>query len=275
MQPNSPVVKKLITAEPDNLQTYILKIWTYRSLIMTLAKRDLKAKYAQTGLGMIWTILQPITGLAIYTLFFQVILNLKTEQPYILFVLTGLICWNLFVNIFTQGSTSLMNAQELIRKLYFPKIILPFSKVITALVELTISVILLIAFLIVFKIPIGVAIVLSPIVILFVILLSLGLALIVSSLTVKNRDLHHIVPYLITFGIWFTPVFYPVTIIPEQYTKFLFLNPLAGLVQLFRTCILSESVISYAGLSLIVSFAIFSIGFFMFKRMEHEIADNI
>ena len=128
--------KTLISAEPDTLDVYLKKVWQHRALILTLAKRDLKVKYAQTVLGLAWTFIQPLVAVITYTLFFAYIMNFETEYPYILFVLSGILLWGLFNYIFAQGSTSVLSNQDLIQKLYFPKLILPLSKILVGLTEL-------------------------------------------------------------------------------------------------------------------------------------------
>ena len=111
---------RIISSEQDSLADYFKKVVQHRALILTLAKRDLKVKYAQTYLGLAWTIVQPLTAVVVFSLFFSVLLEVKNDYPYVLFVLSGVLIWNLFNYIFSQGSTSLSNNQDLIRKLYFP-----------------------------------------------------------------------------------------------------------------------------------------------------------
>lgn len=123
--------KVVITSQPDSIIGYIQKIWRYRVLIYVFAKRDLKVKYAQTFLGLGWTILQPLTALLIFTFFFGYVLNWKSENlPYPLYVLTGLLGWNFFSYIVYQGSSSIQDSGNIIKKIYFPKIILPYLKFI-------------------------------------------------------------------------------------------------------------------------------------------------
>lgn len=268
----------IITSEPDSLAQYLQKIWSHRSLIITLAKRDLKIKYAQTTLGLSWTVLQPLTAVVIFTLFFSVLLNFEAKYPYVLYVLSGILIWGLFNYIFSQGSSSLTSNQDLIRKMNFPKIVLPLSKVLLALVEFGITLALLIIVIFYFQTEFRLSMLLLPIVILPVLFFSLGLALILSSLTIRNRDLFHIIPFLVNFGVWFTPVFYPITIIPEQYSQYkniIFINPMAAGIQLFRWSFFGESINIYVGLGLLLSFAIFIIGFIAFKNVEDKIIDLI
>lgn len=265
--------KIIISAEPDSLKTYLKKIWEFKSLIVTLAKRDLKVKYAQTMLGLAWTVVQPLTSVIVYTLFFSVLLKFETEYPYVLFVLSGVLLWGLFNYIFSQGSTSLIQNQDLIRKMYFPKMILPFSKVLVAFVEFGVILVLFLAMLIIFRVPISWKIVLSPIPIFILTLFATGVSLLLAAATVKNRDLNHIIPFLIYFGIWLTPVFYPVSIIPEQYSDWLYINPMAAVIQLFRWCIFGEPINVFILIGIFLSVLVFLSGFFYFKKIEDKMID--
>ena len=267
------MAKTIISSEPDNLIVYLKKIWQYKSFVLTLAKRDLKIKYAQTVLGLTWTVLQPLVAISVYTLFFSVLLNFETEYPYVLFVLSGVLLWSLFNYIFSQGSTSLTENQDIIRKLYFPKTILPLSKVIVALVEFGIIFSFFMVMLFVFRIPLSWKLILIPLPLFTLLLFALGMAYLLSAATIKNRDLHHIVPFIVYFGIWLTPVFYPVTIVPSEYAHWLYLNPMAAVIQLFRWCVFNEAINSYILGGIGISIFIFISGFFYFKSVEDEVID--
>src|SRR5690606_33155245 len=138
------MVMKRITAEPPTLREYFKKFKQYRALVYILAKRDLKAKYAQTALGLSWTFLQPLTGVLIFTVLFGTFMDMNTGNiPYMLFAFSGLINWYLFIYIFNNINFSLVTSQEIIRKIYFPKLILPVSKTLVALLEYSLSFLLL------------------------------------------------------------------------------------------------------------------------------------
>lgn len=267
--------KTLISAEPDTLGVYLKKVWQHRALILTLAKRDLKVKYAQTVLGLAWTFIQPLVAVITYTLFFAYIMNFETEYPYILFVLSGILLWGLFNYIFAQGSTSLMQNQDLIRKLYFPKIILPLSKALVGFVEFVIITLLFVVLMVVFKATPSWKIVFIPLLLVSISAFALGMAFILSAATVRNRDLNHIIPFLVNFGIWFTPVFYPVTLIPQQFAHLLYINPMASIIQLFRVCVFGEVYNPNMFLGIAASFLTFIIGFCYFKKVEDSIVDYL
>jgi lipopolysaccharide transport system permease protein len=267
--------KTIITSEPTSFWDYLVKIWQYRNFILTLAKRDLKIKYAQTALGVAWSIVQPLVAVVVFTLFFGVLLSLETPYPYLLFVLSGVVCWNFFNYIFSHGSTSLMNNQELIRKLSFPKIILPISKVLVAMIEFVFTLLLMIPVFIYHQIELSLTMFFFPVVIFFILVFSLGLSLILAASTLRFRDLHHIIPFLVNFGIWFTPVFYPVSLIPGQYKDFIYLNPMASLIGLARWSLFGGSISYMALIGVLISVMILLIGVIYFKRVEDRVTEII
>jgi lipopolysaccharide transport system permease protein len=267
------VTRVIYSSQSDSITDYAKKIYEHRSLIYTFAKRDLKIKFAQTHLGLAWAIIQPLTAVLIFTVFFSLIINFKTEYPYVLFVLSGMLIWGIFNYIFSQSSTSLSQSQDLIKKMSFPKIILPISKIILALVEFVLTFILLIILLIIFQMDFHWTMILLPIIILPILFFSLGLALLLSSIALKNRDLFHIVPFLVNFGIWFTPVFYPISIIPAEFKNLIYINPIAASIQLFRWSFFGENFSNYIFIGITISFVVFIIGFISFKNVEDKIID--
>ncbi|MFT4969348.1 MAG: lipopolysaccharide transport system permease protein [Chitinophagales bacterium] len=265
--------KTIISAEPDSLASYLNKIWQHKSLIVTLAKRDLKIKYAQTTLGLAWTVLQPLVAVIVYTLFFSVLMDFETEYPYVLFVLSGILLWGLFNYIFSQGSACLYQNQELIKKLSFPKIILPLSKAIGGLVEFAITSLIFVVLFLYYEQVISIKLLIIPLLVALLSLFSLGLALLLNAFTLKNRDLNHIIPFFINFGIWLTPVFYPVSILPEGFKNLIYINPIAAIIQLFRWSMFNDTLNPSVFIGLCLSFLIFILGVFSFKKMEDKIID--
>ena len=268
-------MKTIITAENDTLSEYLGKVWRHRAFVLILAKRDLKIKYAQTALGVAWTVIQPLVAMVVFTLFFTLLLDVKTGYPYVLFVLSGVVGWGLFNYIFTHASTSLMNNQDLIKKVSFPKIVLPISKVLVALVEFGISVVPLMLLVVWFQIPISVNILTIPLIVSVIIIFSLGLSLILAASTLRYRDLHHVIPFLVNFGIWFTPVFYPVSLIPDQYKDYLYINPMASFISMFRWALFDDAVGLAATLSILTAVIFLLVGVIYFKRVEDQISDTV
>lgn len=265
----------IISAEDPTLVEYLRKVWQYRGFVLTLAKRDLKIKYAQTALGLAWSFLQPVTAVLVFTLFFSVLLEIDTGYPYALFVLSGVLSWNLFNYIFSHGSTSLMNNQNLTRKLSFPKLILPLSKVLVGLVELIFTLALIIPMLVWYGVPFTLNMIMLPFALVFVGILSLGVSLILAAATIRVRDLHHIIPFLVNFGIWFTPVFYPISLIPDKYAHLIYLNPMASLIEVVRWSLFSDSLNHLAFSGVLISVIALIVGILYFKRVEDKISELV
>jgi len=268
---------KIITPDKIPVLTGLKNIFIYRSILYTLSIRDIKAKYSQTFLGIFWSVLQPLTGLLIFTIFFSKLIKVDTHGiPYPLFAFTGMIAWYYFIFIVNQGGTSLVDSEYLLRKIYFPRLILPFSKVVVGLVDFGISVILLLVIMIFTGHLPKLALVYFPVFVGLTILSGLSVAVWLSALTIRFRDFQHIIPYLVNFGIWMTPVFYPSTLIPPKYQFILYLNPMAGIIGGLRWCLLGDApppVHFIAGTGIMV--LVFITGLIYFDRIEHEIVDMI
>lgn len=235
MKSKNTEIIKVITANPDSITNYFKKIWEYKKLIWVFAKRDLQVKYSQTFVGISWTVIQPLTALLIFTFFFSYILKWKTNTiAYPIYLYSGLLGWNFFSYIVQAGTYSIQESGHLIKKIYFPKSILPFSKVIVALVELGLNLLLLIPLMLFFKIALSWKIIFIPLVLIYNALCGLVLVFWIASFAYKRRDLLHIIPFIIYFGIWLTPVFFSIDYLPEKYRPLMDLNPMANVVNLWR-----------------------------------------
>lgn len=269
--------KKIITARPDTLKEYLFKIWENKALILTFAKRDIKVKYAQTLLGLSWSVLQPATAIIVYSLFFHFVVKIDTgEVHYVLFVISGLTCWTLFSYIFSQGSFVLMGSQEIIKKMAFPKIILVFSKVLVGLTEFLVSFVLLVLVWLFLGSPLSWKVLFLPIPIIGIILIALAITLMLLAFSIKRRDLLHIGPFMVYFGIWFTPVFYPVSLVPEQFKEFIYLNPIAAMIDMFRWSIgVNNDFSHFFIIGFFVTLIWFLLSLVLFKNKEDQIVDNL
>ena len=267
---------KIITPNRDKMIPYLVKVWQARFLILTLTRRDIKAKYAQTYLGPVWALIQPVTGLLIYTVFFHLILGINSGGvPYPLFVFSGIVVWYFFANIISTSSNCLLQNRDLIEKISFPKIIILIAKTLAASADLIVSLFLLFIMMLFWQVQWSLHILLLPVIIVMVGLCGLAIGIWMAALTVKYRDLQHVVPYLIYHGIWLTPVFYPVLIIPEHYHDMVyFLNPLASSVEWVRWILFGEV---YPDPRYLISFVpvlvLFLVGLRYFVGMEREIVD--
>ncbi len=246
-------------------------------MIKVLAVRSIKIQYSQTVLGVLWAAIQPLLALFIYTFFFYKILGIDSEgAPYPIFVMTGVLGWFNFSKVVNEAGMSLQSNQELISKVAFPKLILPLSKMISALMEVFISIILLIGLLVFFKIQVSVNLIFFPLFLLLNQVAALSVALWLNALTLRFRDIQHFIPFLISFGIWITPVFYPTTILPEKFEKFMYFNPIAGVIAGYRWSILGINQLSVHYMyGLIPVLILFVSGLIYFIKVEGKIADLV
>lgn len=270
---------KVITSEPDSLAEYLKKVYEHRKMIITIARRDLKVKYAQTALGVFWAVLQPITGMVIFSLFFTNIFNLEDfgiYVPYYLFAFAGLSAWLYFTYIVQGAGTSLLSEENLVKKVYFPRIVLPLAKTLVGFVDFGITILLLIAMAAVTGNLYPANLIALPLVILVVTFIGFSLAIWLSALTIRYRDFHHLIPYIVNFGIWLTPVFYPATIIPQKIYYLIYFNPMAGAVDFFRWSVMGTPLPSaYFLVSFAVVFLLLVSGLIYFRRVEDLIADHL
>ena len=266
-----------ISAEPISFTAYLKEAYKKRFLVSTFAKRGIKIKYAQTFLGVTWSLLQPLTGLVIFTFFFDFLISFdELEVAYPIYAFTGITIWNYFSYIFSTGSTGLREAADLIQKFSFPKVLFILSKAVIGFFEFLMALGVCIILLFLFGEGIGIQVLLLPLVIAGTALTGLGVALIVAAATVRFRDAYHIVPYLVNFGIWFTPIFFPTYIFPEILRKALWFNPMAGYAEFFRWSLLGGNAPDWQyifGMGL--SILIFVIGLIYMKRTEDKIVDYI
>jgi len=264
----------VINSEPDSVVTYLKKLYKYRSLIWVFAWQEIKTQYAQTYFGIAWVVLRPLVILSVFTVLFNFLLNIQTTSPYFLFAFSGMIAWNFFQNIASNASSAIMQRQNLIRKMYFPKMILPLAKVLVAGVEALVSlVIILVMMLVLWRLP-TVNILALPFFLLLNICCGLAVAFWMNALNIRYRDLNQIIIPLLGIGIWFTPVFFPTTIIPPQYHFLIYFNPLAGVIEGFRFALLDEPFPDkWYVLSITFTMLLFLSGAWYLIRVEDEIVD--
>lgn len=253
----------------------------YRELFFYFAWRDVKVRYKQTVIGASWVILQPLSQMIIFTVFFNKVAGIgsgNSAVPYAIFSYTGLLFWNLFNGSITRVSNSMVDNQGVITKIYFPRIILPFSSVIVGLIDFLFAFLVFAGLMIWFKFPpTWEAVVLLIPAILFTCLTALGVGMFFAALNVKYRDVKQIVPFLLSVGLFVTPVIYPVTSIPQKFQWLLYLNPMTAIINMMRSSFLHTSPINWplTYLSLAVCMIAFIIGFAYFKSTEREFADII
>ena len=250
----------------------------YKELIMRLAFRDFKVRYAQTWLGLLWAFIQPLVFLLITTLIFGKGIKVKTGAvPYPVYSMVGISAYTFFSFVLTQSGNSLINAQNLITKVYFPRLVIPISRSIVGLIDLTIALLLLFIMMIIYKVVPSEHIVFLPLLVLEVILLSLAAGIWASALTIRFRDIQYIIPFFVQIGFYVTPVAYPSNLVPSKYALFYHLNPLAGIVDAFRWSVLGEpfSNVSYFMMSIVIVFFLLFSGIYYFRSIEDSFADIV
>lgn len=253
------------------------EVFLYRELLAFLVWRDIKIRYRQTLLGGLWAVLQPLIAMLIFTFVFHRLAGVKSDgPPYPLFAFAGLAPWTFFSGSVSQSSNSLISNQNLVSKVYFPRIFIPLGSVGALLLDLFLSLCLLGVMMTFYHWTISARLLLLPIFIVVAALSAAGLGLALSALNVSFRDVKYAVPFLIQMGIFITPVIYPVRYIPARWQILMGLNPMTGVVIGFRHCLLgSEASWQLMGLSCFVSVALFVCGLLVFRRMERRFADVI
>jgi lipopolysaccharide transport system permease protein len=264
----------IITAEPDSIKQYAAKLWKFRSLIWVFAWQEIKTTYAQTYFGIAWVVLRPLIILSVFTVLFNFLLNIQTTSPYYLFAFSGMIAWNFFQNIASNASSAIMQKQNLIRKMYFPKMILPLAKVLVAGVEAAVSLLIILVMMIVTGHLPSVKILALPLFLILNIGCGLAVALWMNALNIRYRDFNQIIIPLLGIGIWFTPVFFPTTIIPPQYHFLVYINPMAGIIEGFRYALLNEPFPSeWYFISIAVTMLLLLAGGWYLTKVEDQIVD--
>jgi lipopolysaccharide transport system permease protein len=267
--------KTIINNKTISLGAFLRSVYQFRHLIFSFTKRDLKARFVQTKLGLIWIFIQPLIALTIFTVFFDKLVHLETGNvPYVAFAFSGMTIWYFFTNIISSAGTSLLQSQELMRKVYFPKILLPISKILVATVDFFVAFLMLIIIMLILGMDFSPKWFYFPLVILMTVLVGGCIAIWLIVLTIKNRDLQHLIPYIVNFGIWLTPVFYPTTLIPEEYRDIIYyVNPIATTIDFFRSILFNIPFDWMYCVSFIPVLFFLIIGIHIFKNTERNVVD--
>jgi lipopolysaccharide transport system permease protein len=249
----------------------------HRELLGFLIWRDIKIRYRQTLLGGVWALLQPLLAMVLFTVLFHRLSGIKSDgPPYPLFVFAGTSVWTFFANAVSQASQSVVGNQQLVSKVYFPRIFIPLGAVGALLVDLFFSLGLLALLMLYYHWPVSIKLALLPAFILGAVLAASGAGLILSALNVSFRDVKYAVPFLIQMGLFVTPVIYPINYIPGNWKVLLGLNPMTGVVIGFRYALLgSEASWEIICISVAASLVMFTFGLFVFRRMEIQFSDVI
>ncbi len=254
------------------------ELWEQRELLYFFTWRDLKVRYKQTVLGVAWAVVQPVFLMVVFSVFFGGLAQIQTNGvPYPIFSYSALLPWTLFATSLMTGGTSITTNASVITKVYFPRIFLPLSVVLDALVDFAIASVVLIVLMLYYGMIPTLAIVLLPLFVLLAIVTSSGLALWFSALDARFRDIHYTIPFLTQLWLFATPVIYPASQIPANLQVIAALNPMYGVVEGFRWALLGQgfafSLLSW--ISVLASVLIFVGGLFYFQRTERRLADVV
>ncbi len=254
------------------------ELFQYKDLLWTLTYREYRVRYAQTFLGFLWAFLQPMATLVIFTFIFGKAIHVDTGNvPYPVFALSGMVAWTYFSFVVGQAGRTLINSQNMIQKIYFPRIILPLSQAFVGLVDFAITFIMLIIAMFIYGVYPSANIVFLPLFLLLAIISALAIGIWISALTIRYRDFIHVIPFVVQIGLYATPVAYSSLYIPEKYHLLYYsLNPMAGVVEGFRWSLVGHGALhSYTFISVAIILILFVSGLYYFKRVERVMADII
>lgn len=283
--PPAPAPVPLVRIRPSSgwAALNLRDVWTFRDLLVALAARDVKLRYRQTALGVAWVVLQPLLGAGILTFVFGTIAKLPAPDgvPGYLFVLAGMLAWNVFSTTLTKAGTCLVGNAQLVSKVYFPRLVLPLSTVLSALIDFAVGGVCLAVLMAVKGVAPGWPVVLLPVWLGLMVCLAVGIGLYAAGLTVSYRDVQYVLPVAIQMLLYASPVAYSVTValdrLPAGARRWFLLNPLAGLLDAFRWSALGGRPPHWpaVGWAAGVSVAVLGAGLFAFRRMERRFADVI
>jgi lipopolysaccharide transport system permease protein len=249
----------------------------YRELLWVLILRDIRVRYKQTVLGAAWVMLRPLLGMTVFTLVFGMLVKVPSDgYPYAIFVFSALLPWNFFAGAVGAAGNSLVGSSGLISKVYFPRLIIPAASVGSGIVDLAVCSLFLMVLLPFFGVAWGVNLVAVPLLTLAVLFLALGVGTLFSALIVAYRDFSAVMAFLLQFWMFATPVVYPSSLVPEAWRWILHLNPMAALVEGFRSAFLGKPFDVFGlSVSVALAVAVFMAGVAYFERVEGRFADII
>jgi len=253
------------------------ELWAYRELLSTFVMRDIKVRYKQTVLGAAWAIIQPLFMMVVFSLFFGRLAKIPSEGiPYPIFSYAALLPWTLFAEGVSRSTNSMVSNANIMTKVYFPRLIMPVSGVISPLIDFAIAFVVLLGMMLYFGFVPTINVIWLPAFILLALMTSLGVGLWLSALNVKYRDFQYTVPFLIQLWLFASPVVYPSSLLPQPYRLIYGLNPMAGVIEGFRWALLGTTPpSSMIAVSVMIVLVILISGAFYFKRMEKTFADVV
>jgi lipopolysaccharide transport system permease protein len=273
--------ERVLVLEPGRIERhYWQDLWHYRELFAILAWRDIAVRYKQTVIGVAWAVVRPLLSMAVFTVIFGKLAGLPSDGavPYAVLVFAGMLPWFLFASILSEASGSLVGNANLIGKVYFPRLIIPTAAAVVALVDFAINLVILFAIMAWYGVAPGWHILLLSAFVALAVLASLGPALLITALNVKYRDFRYIIPFIAQFGLYVSPVGFSSAVVPDQWRFWYSLNPVVGVIDGFRWCLLGgESKLYLPGFAMSLSIiALFLwLGVAYFRRTERTFADLV
>jgi lipopolysaccharide transport system permease protein len=253
------------------------ELWAYRELLWVLTARDIKVRYRQTALGILWAVLQPTLLVLAFSVFLGHLAQVPSDGlPYPLFTFAALAPWSFFAGALAHSANSVVGSANLISKVYFPRLIIPLASVGAGLVDFMIALGILLLLMLYYGIGWSLQLLAVLPLTLVLAFAALGMGTLLSALTVAYRDFRYVVPFMLQFWMFVTPVVYPASLVPESWRWLLHLNPMAGLIEGFRSALLGRPFdLPALGISVVIAVAVFGASVFYFERVERRFADII
>jgi lipopolysaccharide transport system permease protein len=284
VDPGAPVAsgsrEPLFVVQPTTgwVRLDLAELWAYRELLYFLVWRDIKARFKQTALGVTWVVLQPLLTMVLFTVFFGRLANMPSDGlPYPLFTFTALLPWQLFAHAVSQSGNSLVTHQELVRKVYFPRLLMPMGAVVEGMVDFVLAFVVFLGFMVYYDVTPTARALALPVLVLLAALTALAVGLWLAALNVRYRDVRYTIPFVVQVWLIATPIVYPASMVPEGWRMLYGLNPMVGVVEGFRWALLGSPATLHP--SVFVSVAVMAValggGLVYFRRMERTFADEI
>lgn len=256
----------------------LTEFWRYRELLYFFAWRDIKVRYRQAVLGAAWAVIQPLLNMIVFAFIFGKLAHMPSNGiPYPLFSYCALVPWTYFSSTLGLASNSLTGNTALITKVYFPRVLLPAGTIVAGLLDFAIATLLLVGMMFYYHVHATWLLLLTPLSLLLMVILTLGAGMLLAAMSVKYRDIKYVLPFVIQLMLFATPIIYPASVVPDRFRPFLALNPVWGMVDSFRACVLPGEPFDFKllGISIGVSLVVFVAGLYYFRKSEKSFADVI
>lgn len=272
--------KKIIDADHRSVIPDFKELYRYKDLFLTLSWRDFRVRYAQTTIGLLWAILQPVATLFILSLVFGRFVGVETEVPHLLFTVAGMSIWSYFSYVMTNAGNSIIMNQGMVKKIYFPRLIIPLSKAVVGFIDFAVALVIMIFLMVYYGVAPSSNVWMAPVFVLIGVIAALAVGIWLSALSVRYRDFQHVVPFMVQIGMYVTPIAYPAEFatrhLPQWASALYYLNPIAGVVQGFRWSLFGGTPpgnLMYVSIGMVLILFVSSL--FYFKKVEDEMADYV